>query len=377
MWSMMGAARPAPPPPRRRLSKYKLRRLATAAVAALLLISAAIIFCSASPKRDKLVAAPTQAGAEGTPVTARAAAVPYAPAAVAVPELATGVRAAGVPPEAAAAAAEAEAVASAEALRKQREEYFAAFEPRRHGPAGDAEVGESVPVRDFEGRFGIPVTNTCVVPVKARRRLKGHDITQDALYKSLKRSGQLAGLLARYAGAIEPGVESAGDGGDNLYSVRLAAGQDRGFGIYAERAIANGTVLGEYGGKYVLASEVDDPEYAVSVPALSLLDDNGEMRKEAWVVDASEMGNALRFCNDLGPGTWNVEAKFVPLNGLWHVIYETIAPVAKGDELSVAYGTAYWERRQQIQAKAATEEAAKGAGPQVEKAPAAPSVAEV
>lgn len=61
-----------------------------------------------------------------------------------------------------------------------------------------------------------------------------------------------------------------------------------------------------------------------------------------------EMGNALRFCNDLGPGSWNVLTRYVPWNGLWHVVYETTTDVRKDEEFSISYGKAYWSRRSQV-----------------------------
>lgn len=71
-----------------------------------------------------------------------------------------------------------------------------------------------------------------------------------------------------------------------------------------------------------------------------------DTRDEQWAVDAGEAANELRFCNDLGPGTWNVAVRYVPWNGIWHVVFETTAAVREDEELSVPYGAGYWARRQ-------------------------------
>lgn len=81
------------------------------------------------------------------------------------------------------------------------------------------------------------------------------------------------------------------------------------------------------------------------VPALKMIHDDGTSHDEIWGIDAIEAANELRFCNDLGPGTWNVAVRYVPWGGLWRVVFEATANVGENEELSVPYGMEYWARR--------------------------------
>ena len=170
-----------------------------------------------------------------------------------------------------------------------------------------------------------------------REYLSLHDITQDDTYEHLRTTAQLGPLLARYTDALE---NAAAGTEESLVFVRKASRTEMGYGLFASRSLPSGTILGEYGGRYKRISDSDADEYAWRLPEMFI---NGT--KEQWTVDAGDWGNALRFANDLGPGTWNIAVKFIPWNGHWHVVYETSTPVLEGEELSVAYGTQYWARR--------------------------------
>ena len=200
----------------------------------------------------------------------------------------------------------------------------------------DSEGGsmERLTTRDFGVAFGIAVAHCAVVPVGERAHLANHVVTNDEGYLRLVRTGQLGELVARYADALE---NAAAGGDESLVYVRNHK-------LYAARSLPAGTVLGEYGGRYTRSSRDSTREYWWDLPEMTV---NGT--REAWGIDASEWGNALRFCNDLGPGSWNVAMKYVPWNGHWHVVYETLTPVLENEELSVSFGANYWAARRNAQ----------------------------
>lgn len=117
--------------------------------------------------------------------------------------------------------------------------------------------------KDFVEKFGISVTNSCVVSTFARARLKYHHIASDGFYKYLRRSGKLENYRARFGYILDQGRGGVLGGSDdhqieeNLYYVRNSRDSRMGYGLFAARDIPNGTILGEYGGKYALCDKVE------------------------------------------------------------------------------------------------------------------------
>jgi hypothetical protein len=109
-----------------------------------------------------------------------------------------------------------------------------------------------------------------------------------------------------------------------------------GFGVFAERDLAEGELIGEYTG--MVSSEItgNDFTYLHSYPALTW----GE-EELFLVVDALTMGNETRFLNhsDAG-GVSHIEDYY--FNGHWHILFKVTSPVAKGEQLFVDYGAGYW-----------------------------------
>ena len=216
-------------------------------------------------------------------------------------------------------------------------DYFSGARGARNGGGGGVEAIDSegasverLTTRDFGIAFGIAVAHSAVVPAGDREHLSRHDVTNDKAYRRLVRTGQLGELMARYADALE---NAAAGGDESLVYVRHHK-------LYAARTLPASTVLGEYGGRYMRSAQVSTGEYWWDLPEMLV---NG--KPEAWGIDATEWGNALRFCNDLGPGSWNVVMRYVPWNGHWHVVYETLTPVLENEELSVSFGSSYWATR--------------------------------
>ena len=110
-----------------------------------------------------------------------------------------------------------------------------------------------------------------------------------------------------------------------------------GFGLFAERDLAEGELIGEYTGMVSTETTGDDFTYLHSYPPLKWGDE-----ELLLVVDALTMGNETRFINhsDAG-GVSHLEDYY--FNGHWHILFKVTAPVAKGEQLFVDYGGGYWE----------------------------------
>lgn len=110
-----------------------------------------------------------------------------------------------------------------------------------------------------------------------------------------------------------------------------------GFGVFAERDLAEGELIGEYTGMVSTETTGDDFTYLHSYPALKW----GE-EELLLVVDAVTMGNETRFLNhsDAG-GVSHMEDYF--FNGHWHILFKVASPVARGEQLFVDYGAGYWQ----------------------------------
>jgi hypothetical protein len=110
-----------------------------------------------------------------------------------------------------------------------------------------------------------------------------------------------------------------------------------GFGVFAERDLAEGELVGEYTGMVSSETTGDDFTYLHAYPALKWGDE-----ELLLVVDALTMGNETRFLNhsDAG-GVSHTEDYF--FNGHWHILFKVDSPIAKGEQLFVDYGAGYWE----------------------------------
>jgi hypothetical protein len=59
-----------------------------------------------------------------------------------------------------------------------------------------------------------------------------------------------------------------------------------------------------------------------------------------------QAGNNLRFVNHaINPDHLNVEQRYVPVDGVWYVMYITTDDVRMHDQLWVSYGEDYWAGR--------------------------------
>ena len=113
-----------------------------------------------------------------------------------------------------------------------------------------------------------------------------------------------------------------------------------GFGLFADRDLAEGELIGEYAGMVSRGDSVTDRTYCYEYHSLRAGED--EIR---LTIDARAIANETRFINHARPEVVSHENQF--FNGHWHVIFAVSSPVAKGEQLLIDYGDPYWEGKAQ------------------------------
>jgi hypothetical protein len=109
-----------------------------------------------------------------------------------------------------------------------------------------------------------------------------------------------------------------------------------GFGVFADRDLAEGELIGEYAGMVCLADSVADKTYCYQYPSLQ-----HEGNETGLTIDARIMGNETRFINHTRPEAVIHVNEF--FHGTWHVIFTVGSPVAQGEQILIDYGDPYWE----------------------------------
>jgi hypothetical protein len=122
-------------------------------------------------------------------------------------------------------------------------------------------------------------------------------------------------------------------------SIRLIDGTI-GFGVFADRDLAPGELVGEYAGFVTRSESIADSMYTYCYPPLG----SGE-EEIRLSIDARTMGNVTRFINHSEAEV--VKHDYDYYNGLWHVMFTVSSPVSAGQQLLIDYGTGYWEARSQ------------------------------
>jgi hypothetical protein len=111
---------------------------------------------------------------------------------------------------------------------------------------------------------------------------------------------------------------------------------DVGYGVVANCAISPRSYLGEYAGLVRKRIRRLDNDYCFDYSI-------GAGRSSAFVIDAQERGNFVRFINH--SDTPNLEPASVLCGGMMHIILYALKPIAKGTELTYNYGEGYWKNR--------------------------------
>ncbi len=115
-----------------------------------------------------------------------------------------------------------------------------------------------------------------------------------------------------------------------------------GWGVFAERSLPEGALVGEYAGVLKRAQEVPPvkdakghylSDYAWNYP--DELPDGTEFE-----IDAYHEGNAMRFVNHSFSANCVVDHTLV--EGLFVTFFRTLKPILAGEQLFVDYGEEYW-----------------------------------
>ena len=109
-----------------------------------------------------------------------------------------------------------------------------------------------------------------------------------------------------------------------------------GFGVFADRDIAVGECLGEYGGIVSVTEDVIDRMYCYEYPVLKT---GGE--EVVLTLDAGKAGNETRFINHARMEM--VAHNFEFFSGHWHTVFTVHSPIAGGNQILIDYGNLYWE----------------------------------
>ncbi|KAJ3115670.1 hypothetical protein HDU96_000218 [Phlyctochytrium bullatum] len=202
--------------------------------------------------------------------------------------------------------------------------------------AAEAAVAPPIPRHfyhsDFESYFGLKYLPKVEVDPIIAKFVNAHDIRTDDLYTqdplSSDRWAQNLGWF------FENPIED-----DRRFYVRFIS-KDKGYGMFSAIDIGPGVIVGVYTGVLTNNSISD---YMWSYPS-QIKDENGQVLNLG--IDSRFKGNWERFVNhDDNP---NTEVIYMPYNNLWHVVYITTAFIRRGEEVTVSYGSAYWETRQHI-----------------------------
>lgn len=110
-----------------------------------------------------------------------------------------------------------------------------------------------------------------------------------------------------------------------------------GYGVFANSPIKSGELIGEYTGVIRNSSNSKDGAWSWSYP-------NEIYKKDLHIpiisVDGKYAGNGLRFVNH--SDTPNTTMYRIFLNGYVRTLYIANRDIAKGEQITISYGAAYW-----------------------------------
>lgn len=111
-----------------------------------------------------------------------------------------------------------------------------------------------------------------------------------------------------------------------------------GYGVFANQPLKKWEYVGEYTGllrrRHLFWPNINDYCFVYPKEWISL---------KAFTIDSEKHGNYTRFINH--SDTPNCESVSVLHNGVLHILFRTIQPIAAGEELTYDYGSIYWLRR--------------------------------
>jgi hypothetical protein len=144
-------------------------------------------------------------------------------------------------------------------------------------------------------------------------------------------------------------TRSVGDGYVNETSLREETtyvsfvNDDMDFGLFAARDIAAGEPIGIYTG--IVRNFTLNTDYSWEYNRFAVVKGKDGEPLDLYI-DALQAGNHLRFSNHaLNADDINVEQRYIPVDGVWYVLYVTMVDIHIHDQLWVSYGEDYWTAR--------------------------------
>ena len=109
-----------------------------------------------------------------------------------------------------------------------------------------------------------------------------------------------------------------------------------GFGVFAERDLEDGDIVGEYAGMISPETSVLEFRYLHAYPPIQ-----SDEEETPLVVNALTMGNETRFVNHSEEII--ADHKYHFFNGHWHILFRVVQPIAMGEQVLIDYGEGYWK----------------------------------
>jgi hypothetical protein len=113
-----------------------------------------------------------------------------------------------------------------------------------------------------------------------------------------------------------------------------------GYGMFANKDIKSGELIGEYTGVIDSSDNVHDHSWSWSFPSNIY---KPELNIPEVSVDSKFSGNALRFVNH--SDSPNSEMRRIFLDGIVRTLYIANKDIARDAQIFVSYGSAYWSHR--------------------------------
>ncbi|KAJ3156907.1 hypothetical protein HDU86_003442 [Geranomyces michiganensis] len=186
--------------------------------------------------------------------------------------------------------------------------------------------------RDLEANFGIRSVKSMQIPEALQPYVDAHDIYTDESY--LRNQD----LYDNYARVFGPFIDTIPTRQDDERLYVQWTGDVKKFGVFSSIYIPSGTFLLEYTGALVNHSRSTDYEWSY----LSDIPDKSGTPM-ALGIDAQVVGNIGRFVNH--DDTPNSDSVYVPWRNTWRVLYVSVRDIWPGEEVTVSYGSNYWETR--------------------------------
>ena len=105
-----------------------------------------------------------------------------------------------------------------------------------------------------------------------------------------------------------------------------------GYGVFAKVDIKKGDFIGEFTGEFKPKKERSTDIYYIDVS-----------NSDEYVVDASFIGNEMRFLNDGGTQANCSAVEFIGKDKKIHNVLMAKEKIARGDQLTCKYHSAYWQ----------------------------------